>query len=88
MLLGEYDKPILDNITDSAVATVMRDGLRNLNSVIKDSDLHIKFAMLTGVSKFSKVSLFSVGGNRLATSLDLDAAQPNYFDSLVKSTRS
>ena len=59
--------------------------------MIKDSDLHIKFAMLTGVSKFSKfskVSLFSVGGNRLATSLDLDAAQPNYFDSLVKSTRS
>jgi hypothetical protein len=36
------------------------------------------------VSKFSKVCLFSVGGNRLATSLDLDAAQPNYFDSLVK----
>jgi hypothetical protein len=56
--------------------------------MIKDSDLHIKFAMLTGVSKFSKVSLFLVGGNRLATSLDLDAAQPNYFDSLVKSTRS
>jgi len=59
VLVDEYDKPILDNITDSAAATVMRDGLRNLYSVIKDSDAHLKFAMLTGVSKFSKVSLFS-----------------------------
>ncbi|OIN91056.1 MAG: hypothetical protein AUJ20_12535 [Comamonadaceae bacterium CG1_02_60_18] len=59
VLVDEYDKPILDNITDSAVALEMRDGLRNLYSVIKDSDAHIKFAMLTGVSKFSKVSLFS-----------------------------
>jgi hypothetical protein len=37
----------------------MRDGLRNLYSVIKDADAHIRFAFLTGVSKFSKVSLFS-----------------------------
>ena len=59
VLVDEYDKPILDNITDPAIAREMRDGLRNLYSVIKDSDAHIKFAMLTGVSKFSKVSLFS-----------------------------
>jgi hypothetical protein len=59
VLVDEYDKPILDNITDSAAARVMRDGLRNLYSVIKDSDAHLKFAILTGVSKFSKVSLFS-----------------------------
>jgi hypothetical protein len=37
----------------------MRDGLRNLYSVIKGADAHIRFAFLTGVSKFSKVSLFS-----------------------------
>ena len=59
VLVDEYDKPILDNITDEAAARQMRDGLRGLYSVIKDSDAHIKFAMLTGVSKFSKVSLFS-----------------------------
>ena len=59
VLIDEYDKPILDNITDSAIAREMRDGLRNLYSVIKDEDSHIRFAMLTGVSKFSKVSLFS-----------------------------
>ncbi|MDD2729559.1 ATP-binding protein [Malikia sp.] len=59
VLVDEYDKPILDNITEPAIAREMRDGLRNLYSVIKDEDAHIKFAMLTGVSKFSKVSLFS-----------------------------
>lgn len=64
VLVDEYDKPILDNITDADIAREMRDGLRNLYSVIKDSDAHIQFAMLTGVSKFSKVSLFS-GINQL-----------------------
>ncbi len=59
VLVDEYDKPILDNITEPDIARTLRDGLRNLYSVIKDSDAHIKFAMLTGVSKFSKVSLFS-----------------------------
>jgi hypothetical protein len=59
VLVDEYDKPILDNITDPGTAREMRDGLRNLYSVIKDSDAHIRFAFLTGVSKFSKVSLFS-----------------------------
>jgi len=59
VLVDEYDKPILDNITEPDIAREMRDGLRNLYSVIKDEDAHIRFALLTGVSKFSKVSLFS-----------------------------
>jgi hypothetical protein len=63
-LVDEYDKPILDNITEPAIAREMRSGLRDLYSVIKGQDAHIQFAMLTGVSKFSKVSLFS-GLNQL-----------------------
>jgi hypothetical protein len=59
ILIDEYDKPILDNLTEPDMAKTMRDGLRNLYSVIKDSDAHIRFTLLTGVSKFSKVSLFS-----------------------------
>ncbi len=59
VLVDEYDKPILDNLTDPATARPMRDGLRDLYSVIKDNDAHIRFAFLTGVSKFSKVSIFS-----------------------------
>lgn len=59
ILVDEYDKPILDNLHNPEIAKEIRDRLRNLYSVIKDSDAHVKFAMLTGVSKFSKVSLFS-----------------------------
>ena len=59
VLVDEYDKPILDNLTDPDTARELRDGLRNLYSVIKGADAHIRFAFLTGVSKFSKVSLFS-----------------------------
>ncbi len=59
VLVDEYDKPILDNITDKEVARDMRDGLRNLYSVIKGADAFIKFVFITGVSKFSKVNLFS-----------------------------
>ncbi len=70
VLVDEYDKPILDNITDPDQAIEIREGLKNLYSVIKDSDAHIRFAFLTGVSKFSKVSLFS-GLNNL-TDITLD----------------
>jgi hypothetical protein len=59
ILIDEYDKPILDNITDPPTAAAMRDGLKNFYSVIKGADAHIKFCLITGVSKFSKVSLFS-----------------------------
>jgi len=59
ILIDEYDKPILDNIINPAQAAEMRDGLKNLYSVIKSHDEYIKFVLLTGVSKFSKVSLFS-----------------------------
>ena len=58
VLIDEHDKPILDNTTKPEVAAEIRDGLRNFYSVIKDSDEHVRFAFLTGVSKFSKVSIF------------------------------
>jgi hypothetical protein len=59
VLVDEYDKPILDNIEKTALAAQIRDELKNYYSVIKDSDRHIEFVFITGVSKFSKVSLFS-----------------------------
>jgi len=59
VLVDEYDKPILDNLTTPEVARTLRDGLRNLYSVIKDNDAHVRFVFITGVSKFSKVSIFS-----------------------------
>ncbi len=59
ILIDEYDKPILDTITETEVARSLRDELRNFYSVIKGSDAHLKFVFITGVSKFSKVNLFS-----------------------------
>lgn len=59
VLIDEYDKPILDAISDPDVARQNRDFLRGFYSTIKDYDAQIKFSFLTGVSKFSKVSLFS-----------------------------
>lgn len=59
VLVDEYDKPILDNIIEPETARQMREGLKNLYSVVKESDAHIRFVFLTGVSKFSQVSLFS-----------------------------
>ena len=70
ILVDEYDKPILDRIEEQDIARQIREVLKDLYSVIKDSDAYIKFAFLTGVSKFSKVSLFS-GLNNL-TDITLD----------------
>ena len=59
VLVDEYDKPILDALELPEVARANRDFLRGLYSTIKASDEDIRFAFLTGVSKFSKVNLFS-----------------------------
>ena len=59
ILVDEYDKPILDHIEDPAKAGEMRDGLKNFYSVIKESDRYIRFCFITGVSKFSRLSIFS-----------------------------
>jgi len=70
ILVDEYDKPILDRIEDPAIALQIREALKDFYSVIKDSDAYVKFAFLTGVSKFSKVSLFSGLNNLKDITLD------------------
>ena len=72
VLVDEYDKPILDALDEPDLARANRDFLRGVYSVIKDSDAHVRFTFLTGVSKFSKVSLFS-GLNNL-TDITLEPA--------------
>ncbi len=73
ILIDEYDKPILDALQDKALARANRDFLRGFYGTIKDHDAHIRFTFLTGVSKFSQVSLFSGLNNLLDMTLD-----PNY----------
>jgi hypothetical protein len=70
VLVDEYDKPILDNIDNPPIAAEMREGLKNLYSVLKQQDANIQFVFMTGVTKFSKVSLFS-GVNQL-TDITID----------------
>ena len=70
MLVDEYDKPILDALDAPAVARGNRDFLHGLYSTIKSGDAHVEFTLLTGVSKFSKVSLFSGLNNLKDVTLD------------------
>ena len=70
VLIDEYDKPILDTLEVPEAARANRDYLRGLYAVIKSSDAHIRFTLLTGVSKFSKVSLFSGLNNLKDITLD------------------
>ncbi|MGB5793390.1 AAA family ATPase, partial [Poseidonibacter sp.] len=74
ILVDEYDKPILDNIEKIEIAKELRDTLKGFYTQIKDNDEFIKFTMLTGVSKFSKVSIFSGLNNLTDISLDDDFA--------------
>ena len=70
VLVDEYDKPILDALETPAVARANRDYLHGLYSTIKSSDAHVEFTFLTGVSKFSNVSLFSGLNNLKDITLD------------------
>ena len=70
VLVDEYDKPVLDALGEPGVARANRDFLRGLYAVIKDCDAHIRFTLLTGVSKFSKVNLFSGLNNLRDITLD------------------
>ena len=70
VLIDEYDKPILDALDTPEAARANRDFLRGLYAVVKDCDAHVRFTFLTGVSKFSKVSLFSGLNNLKDITLD------------------
>ena len=59
ILIDEYDKPILDNIEDIQRAHENRDFLRGIYVQLKANDAFIKFAFLTGITKFARASIFS-----------------------------
>jgi hypothetical protein len=59
ILIDEYDKPIIDNIENTAEARRIQTVLKGFYGVIKAMDAYIRFVLLTGISKFSRVGVFS-----------------------------
>lgn len=59
LLIDEYDKPLISFIEDTETFEKNRNILKEFYGVIKDSDAYLKFVFITGVSRFSKVSIFS-----------------------------
>ena len=70
LLIDEYDKPLLDVLPNLELVYEIRDQLRNLYAPIKDLDPYLKFVFLTGISQFTKVSLFSELNNLNDITLD------------------
>lgn len=90
ILIDEYDKPIIDNLDNLVEAQRIRDTLRNFYTTIKAMDQYLRFVFITGISKFSKVGVFSAMNNldditmtpRFATALGITEAelQTNFQD--------
>ena len=83
IIIDEYDKPIIDYIHEcvnakevgNCQADINRKILKNFYSVLKDLDSHIKFFFVTGVSKFSRVSIFSDLNNLIDITIDKNYSQ-------------
>ncbi|MFA4045901.1 ATP-binding protein [Prevotella sp. PCHR] len=70
ILVDEYDKPMLQSIGNEALQDEYRNILKAFYSVLKTQDRYIRFAFLTGVTKFGKVSVFSDLNNLKDISMD------------------
>ena len=81
VLVDEYDKPIIDNIENIDETKQIRDVLKGFYEVLKGLDDYLRFVMLTGVSKFSKVGVFS-GLNHMK-----DITMDNRFGALLGMTQ-
>ncbi|GHV14211.1 ATPase AAA [Fibrobacterales bacterium] len=75
VIIDEYDKPLLDTLDKKDIHEDIRSTLKSFYGVLKSSDEHLKFVFLTGVTKFSKVSIFSDLNNLTDLSLN-----PRYAD--------
>ncbi len=69
ILIDEYDKPILDNVVKANIESI-REVLENFYSVVKATEPYQRFVLLTGVSKFARVSVFSKLNNLSDITMD------------------
>lgn len=70
ILVDEYDKPMLQAIGDDSLQNSFRSTLKSFYGALKSEDKYIKLALLTGVTKFGKVSVFSDLNNLIDLSMD------------------
>ena len=70
ILIDEYDKPLLNSIGNPELQDVYRSQMKAFYSVMKTQDRYIKFGFITGVTRFSKVSIFSDLNNFTDISMD------------------
>ena len=70
VLVDEYDKPMLQAIGNEPLLTDYRNTLKAFYGALKSNDKYLRFALLTGVTKFSKVSVFSDLNNLMDISMD------------------
>ena len=75
VLIDEYDAPLLDSTNDSERLMTMRNITRSLYSPLKAAAAHLRFVMLTGITKFSQLSIFSELNNLVNISM-----LPDYED--------
>jgi hypothetical protein len=74
VLIDEYDKPVLDRLADIESAKANREVLRGFYGILKSMDPHIKITFITGVTKFTKTSVFSELNNLRDITLEADYA--------------
>lgn len=81
VLIDEYDAPILSNISDNKQIEIIHKVMRGFYSTLKTLDDYISFVLITGISKFSKVGLFSSANNLN------DISQDSYYASILGYTQ-
>ena len=74
IIIDEYDAPLLDVVHEETTLPVLRNVMRNFYSPLKDSDPYLQFVFLTGITKFSQLSIFSELNNLMNISMDEEYA--------------
>ena len=100
VLIDEYDAPLLDVAHKKDSLEDLRQVMRNFYFPLKDCDPHLQFVFITGITKFSQLSIFSELNNLVNISMDEDfaavcgismeevlAQMPDYLDRLALATR-
>jgi len=100
VLIDEYDKPILDHLFDTEKAEANRAVIRSFYGILKSMDTYLRFTFITGVSKFTKTSIFSGLNNLLDITMmekyanicgipveDLDVYFHEHIEALASSPR-